>query len=101
DQPPGDGTTVLSAFTNLGGYDFTNGQIDTAGSGLTVPDGRAFFSTVRLNGILAKQLNSQPLEYMFEVKDITAGGGYTQVTQAQIARTEIGKLEVYAPAFAG
>jgi hypothetical protein len=90
--------TVLSAFTNLGGYDFTNGGVDTASTGLT-SDTRAFFSTVRLNGILAKLLNNQPLEYMFEVKDITAGGGYTQVAAAQIARTEIGKLEIYAPAF--
>jgi hypothetical protein len=36
---------------------------------------------------------------MFEVKDITGGGGYTQVAPGQIARTVIGKLEVYAPAF--
>ena len=90
--------TVLSAFTNLGGYDFTNGGVDTAGTGLT-SDSRALFSTVRLNGILAKLLNNQPLEYMFEAKDITGGGGYTQIAAAQIARTEIGKLEVYAPAF--
>ncbi len=92
--------TVLSAFTNLGAYDFTNGQVDTAATGLT-NDNRAFFDTVRLNGILAQQLNGQPLEYMFEVKDVTGGGPYTQVALGQIGAVEIGKLETYAPAFPG
>ena len=93
---PSQNPTVLSAFTNLGGYDFTNGGVDTAATGLT-SDGRAFYSNVRLNGILAQQLNGQPLEYMFEVKDITGGGTYTQVALPQISAVEIGKLEIYAP----
>lgn len=60
DNPP---NRVLSAFTNLGVYRFAS-DIDSApaGSGLTLADGRAFFSNVRLNGVLAKQLNLQPLE---------------------------------------
>ena len=95
-EGPNQGTTVLSAFTNLGGYDFTNGGVDTAVTGLT-SDNRAFFSNVRLNGILAQLLNNQPLEYMFEVKDITAGGAYTQVALSQISALEIGKIETYAP----
>jgi hypothetical protein len=97
-RPPG---TILSAFTNLGGYNFLT-AIDSslAGNGLTLGDGRAFYSTVRLNGVLAQQLNGQPLEYMFEVKDLS-GGAYVQVPQAEIAPTQIGVLEKYAPAFVG
>ena len=95
---PTQGQTVLSAFTNLGGYDFTNGGVDTVGTGLT-NDNRAFYSNVRLNGILAQQLNGQPLEYIFQVRDVTAGGAYTQVALSQVSAVEIGKLEVYAPAF--
>jgi len=97
---PSQNPTELSAFTNLGGYDFTNGQVDTAGTGLT-SDNRAFYSNVRLNGILAQTLNGQPLEYMFEVRDVTAGGSYTQVALSQISAVEIGKWEIYAPAFPG
>jgi len=97
---PSQNPTVLSAFTNLGGYDFTNSGIDTGATGLT-SDNRAFFSNVRLNGVLAQLLNGQPLEYMFEVKDITGGGTYTQIVLAQISAVEIGKLETYAPAFPG
>lgn len=97
---PNQDPTVLSAFTNLGAYDFTNGFVNTATNGLT-SDNRAFFSNVRLNGILAQQLNGQPLEYMFEVKDVTGGGSYTQVALSQISAVEIGKIETYAPAFPG
>jgi hypothetical protein len=99
-EGPSQNPTILSAFTNLGGYDFTNGQVDIAGTGLT-NDNRAFFSNVRLNGVLAQTLNNQPLEYMFEVKDITGGGAYTQVAMGQISPVQIGKHEVYAPAFVG
>jgi hypothetical protein len=97
-RPP---VTVLSAFTSLGVYNFTT-DIDSAllGTGLTLGDGRAFFSTVRLNGVLAQQLNGQPLEYMFETKDLS-GGGYVQAPVAQIGATKIGVLEKYAPAFVG
>lgn len=97
---PTDGQTVLSAFTNLGGYNFTLGDIDTAGAGLT-SDSRAFYSNVRLNGILAQKLNSQPLEYMFEVKDVTAAGAYAQVALTQISGVQIGLIETYAPSFPG
>jgi hypothetical protein len=97
---PSQGTNVLSAFTNLGGYDFTNGGVDTVGTGLT-NDNRAFFSNVRLNGILAQQLNGQPLEYIFQVRDVIAGGTYTQVALSQVSAVEIGKLEIFAPAFPG
>ena len=99
-EGPSQNPTVLSAFTNLGGYDFTNGQVDTASTGLT-SDNRAFFGNVRLNGILAQLLNGQPLEYMFEVMDVTGGGAYTQVASGQISAIEIGKIETYAPAFPG
>lgn len=99
-EGPSTNPTVLSAFTNLGVYDFTNGFVNTTTNGHT-SDNRAFFSNVRLNGILAQLLNGHPLEYMFEVKDVTAGGAYTQVPMSHISPLEIGKIENYAPAFPG
>jgi len=102
-QGPSQNPQILSAFTNLGGYDFTNGGVSsspTTGTGLT-SDNRAFYSNVRLNGILAQTLNGQPLEYIFQVRDVTAGGAYTQVVLSQVSAVEIGKLEIYAPAFPG
>ena len=95
--PNGDGTT-LSVFNKIGAYNFLT-QIDSAagGDGLTLADDRAFFSTLRLNGILAKTKNGNPLEYTFEVASYdpltNALGGYTQVPMAQVAPTNIGTWE--------
>jgi len=94
--PPPD--EVLSVFNKIGGYNFLT-QIDSAavGDGLTLADDRAFFSTLRLNGILAKTKNGNPLEYMFEVAAYNpttdALGGYTQIPLANVAPTNIGTWE--------
>jgi hypothetical protein len=94
------------AFNHVGGYQYIT-DIDSApaGTGLTVGDHRAFYSTVRLNGIMAKKFNGNPMEYMFEyaqydpVTNIL--GVWKPVTQAQIGRTVIGQVERWAPLFPG
>lgn len=89
-------------FSHIGGYNFLT-AIDSAptGSGLTLVDNRAFYDTIRLNGVLAKKLNGNPLQYMFEVTEIDMSGvpigPAVQITPAQIARTKIGLLSIYAP----
>ncbi len=57
---------LFPEFTKIGGYEYQT-QIDSAlpATGLTVGDTRAFFSTLRLNGILTQTLGGQPLEYSF------------------------------------
>ncbi|MFC3148511.1 hypothetical protein [Piscinibacterium candidicorallinum] len=96
----------LPVFDALGGYLFAS-QIDSAvpGSGKTVGDHRAFYSTVRLNGVLPKTLNGQPLEYRFEYRSTDASGNptgpWTHVAPAQCSATFIGRNERYAPAFPG
>ena len=59
-------------FTAIGGYDYL-GQVDSAlpATGLTNSETRAFFSTLRLNGILTQTLGGQPMEYRFEYQPIT------------------------------
>lgn len=103
-QPPV--VDYLPVFDALGGYLYASAiQSAVPGSGLTVGDNRAFYSTVRLNGALPKTLNGQPMEYRFEFRatdDVGhAVGVWTSVTTTQFSATTIGKLERYAPAFIG
>jgi hypothetical protein len=93
------------AFTSIGGYDFST-QIDSApaGTGLTAGDHRAFYSAIRLNGILSKKFNGSPMEYQFDVSELDGAGNpvaWHVVDSSQIAPTDIGKWEHYAPAFPG
>ena len=85
----------LTFTTNLG-FTHTAVQADrVAGNGLT-DDSRAFFSTVRLNGILTQTLNGQPMEYRFETQAYDANGNpgpWTPVLPGQIGRTVIGLWE--------
>ncbi|MCA9974321.1 MAG: hypothetical protein KC413_01170 [Anaerolineales bacterium] len=98
EEDPGDDTQIepLPVFNRVGGYNFLT-QIDSlpAGDGKTLSDDRAFYSTLRLNGILPKRINGNPCEYMFEVAEWSGGilGGYTQVPLAHIAKTHIGDLQ--------
>ncbi|HJV72453.1 hypothetical protein [Ideonella sp.] len=104
EQPPM--PEPLPVFDALGGYLYAS-QIDSAvpGSGLTLGDHRAFYSTVRLNGVLPKTMNGQPMEYRFEFRTTDALGNavgpWTPVATTQFAATVIGKVERYAPAFPG
>jgi hypothetical protein len=92
----------LPVFDALGGYLYASDIHSTVpGSGLTNGDNRAFYSTVRLNGVLPKRLNGQPMEYRFEFRETNSTGGspgpWTAITPAQFANTHIGKLDRYAP----
>ena len=96
--PPTTTTETLSVFNRIGAYHFLT-EIDSGatGDGLTNADDRAFHSTLRLNGILAKTKNGNPLEYAFEVAAYdpatNALGAYTQIPLAQVAETTIGTWE--------
>lgn len=85
----------ISAFNSVGNYNFTLGAISPV-TGLTAGDSRAFFSTVRLNGILAKTLGGQALEYKFQVAPYGTSA-WTDIHLSQVARTVIGQIERYAP----
>jgi len=103
-QPPTN--EPLPVFDALGGYLYAS-DIHSAvpGSGLTVGDARAFYASVRLNGILPKLLNGQPMEYRFEWRSVDAhgnpAGAWSPVGAGQFDSTYLGKLERYAPAFVG
>jgi hypothetical protein len=106
EQPQDGGSEPLPVFTAIGGYQYlTDIHSAPPGSGLTVGDNRAFFATMRLNGILSKTLNGNPMEYRFEIATTDANGqnpvGWTPVAPGQIARTVIGIWEHYDPAFPG
>ena len=105
--PPPPQTEPLPYFTRVGGYDFLT-DIDVAGTGLTVSDGRAFYSTLRLNGVMARQFKYNPanaaeapgaLEYKFQVRDLDASGAWTDVDPgSQVAATRIGDIQTFVPA---
>ena len=103
-QPPTN--EPLPVFDALGDYLYAS-AIDSAvpGSGLTTADARAFYNTVRLNGVLPKLLNGQPMEYRFEWRATNAVGnpasGWVPVGAGQFTSTYLGRLERYAPAFPG
>jgi hypothetical protein len=105
-EPPDGGVPSYPVFTHIGGYKYST-QIDSApaGSGLTLGDGRAFYSAIRLNGVLSKTLGGNPMEYQFEVRELDAGGSpigaWTTVAPGQIAPTNIGTWEKFEPAFPG
>lgn len=96
----------LPVFDALGGYLVASAIHSVVpGSGLTLGDGRAFYGSVRLNGVLPKMLNGQPMEYRFEWRSVDASGNpvgaWSAVTLAQFGSTYLGKLERYAPVFVG
>ena len=86
-------TEPYPVFRYVGGYNFLN-NIDSLplGDGKTTADDRAFYSTIRLNGIISKKLNGNPMEYRFEWKELPAGA-WAPVPPTMIARTVIGLWE--------
>jgi hypothetical protein len=92
--PPG----CLTTFRYIGGYNILTGINSTAaGNGLTTADSRAFFLTVRLNGVVCKQHSGGPAEYRFEFRTLPAGA-WTPVPPDWIERTEIGLWQSTVPA---
>lgn len=95
---------LIPLFTSVGKYDYTTDvNSGSAGNGLTIADSRAFFDTLRLNGVLTQELNFQPMEYRFETIATDASGTplggaiWTPVLQSQMAFTLIGTWEHFPP----
>lgn len=101
-QQPGPVDTELAAFDALGAYLFAT-DINPA-TGLTA-DQRAFYSTVRLNGVLPKRVSGTALEYQFDMRTTDAAGNatgpWTLIATTQFSSTVLGKLERFAPLFPG
>jgi hypothetical protein len=85
-------TDIPPSFTHVGVVNIQT-QIDS-GTGLTIGDHRAFYSTLRLYGTVPKKLNGNQTEYMFDVAEYSPAnvlGAAVQIQPAQIARTVIGQ----------
>ncbi|HTA72201.1 MAG TPA: hypothetical protein VK776_28165 [Bryobacteraceae bacterium] len=93
--------SLFPQFTSIGVYDYDGVTPDInsslGGNGLTIPDSRAFFNTLRLNGILTQTLGGLPMEYRFETQPTDAAGNplgpWSPVLPAQIAQTLLGHWE--------
>lgn len=87
----------IPAFLRIGGVDYQTGMHSAPfGNGLTNSN-YAFFSSLRLNGIVSRTLGFQPMEYCFEyTKDFNGLGlpvNWQPVLGPQIAQTNIGYVE--------
>ncbi len=96
--------SLFPQFTSIGAYDYlTDIHSGLGGSGLTIGDNRAFFNTLRLNGILTQTLGGLPMEYRFETAPTDAAGNPTAawkpVLPAQIAKTLLGHWEHHIAVF--
>lgn len=90
-------------FTHVGKYNHqTDIESAVGGSGLTSADGRAFYSTINLNGTLPKEFEGGAMEYHFDVRELQPDGTHMTVWApidiSKIGRTVIGQLLKYAPA---
>jgi hypothetical protein len=89
--------TPIPAFLRVGGYDYdTQVRSHVGENGLTTGN-YAFFSSLRLNGILAQRLSGVALEYCFEYTKQYNGTGqpinWTRVLADKIDQTNIGYVE--------
>lgn len=92
--PPG----CLTTFRYIGGYNILSGINSTlAGDGRTTADKRAFYATIRLNGVLCKQHSGGPAEYRFEYREHPAGA-WAPIPTDWIERTVIGLWQSTVPA---
>ena len=95
------GDEPLSVFRSVGVYRFAT-DINAA-TGLTNSGGYGFYNGLRLNGTLAKRLNAQPLEYIFEWAETDAAGttpapaDWKKVALPRIGETRIGDVVRWAP----
>ncbi|WP_157592720.1 hypothetical protein [Solirubrobacter soli] len=86
---------TIGVFTKIGGLFYaTDVDSGVGGSGLTVADSRAFFSTLRLNGGLSVVDGAPLIEYRFETIATDAAGNpmgsWTKVDGGKIVATNIG-----------
>ena len=90
DQPPGT-DQPYPWFDHIGVYKTVTGfDSGAAGTGRTIGGDRAFYSNLRLNGVLGRLFNGQPAEYRFEYDN---GGGWQPVLPAQMVAMQIGTWE--------
>ncbi|WP_270886041.1 hypothetical protein [Pedococcus sp. 5OH_020] len=75
----------IGVYKTVTGFDSASG-----GTGRTIADNRAFYASLRLNGVLGRLLNGQPAEYRFEYDD---GSGWKPVLPAQMVAMQIGTWE--------
>jgi len=94
--------TLVPLFTAIGGYDY-DADIDSVlpATGLTNSDTRAFFSTMRLNGVLTQTYDGAPLEYMFEYQPIAVATTTlaAAITAAAVSITVTSGASFPAPPF--
>ncbi len=98
---------LFPQFTSIGNYDYDGIAPDInsslGGNGLTKADSRAFFNTLRLNGILTQTLGGQAMEYRFETVPTDAvgnlAGAWAPVLPAQIGKTLLGHWEHHIAVF--
>lgn len=93
-------------FTHVGTYNHQTEINSIPGNdGLTTVDGRAFYSSIRLNGSLPKKLAGAPMEYRFDERELQSDGtpitAWAPIDMSKISRTVIGELLKYAPAYPG
>jgi hypothetical protein len=94
------------AFHSIGNYLYET-EIDSApaGTGRTLSGDRAFYATLRLNGVGAKTFDGGPMEYKFQSRELDASGtptgSWTDIEASQIAKTVIGTWEQFDPDFPG
>lgn len=96
-QGPEPGPEPIPAFLRIGGIDYdTDMQSHVGESGLTNSQ-YAFFSTLRLNGVLSQTLNGQPMEYCFEFTGQYDGAGnpvnWQRVLAGHMGQRKIGHIE--------
>ena len=88
---PGDTDQPYPWFDHIGVYKTLTGfDSGPGGTGRTLGDDRAFYSALRLNGVLGRLLGGQPAEYRFEYDD---GSGWKPVLPGQMVPMQIGTWE--------
>jgi hypothetical protein len=94
------GTEPAAVFDRIGTIKFlTDINSTPAGDGLTVSDGRAFFSDMPLRGALPKKLNGVAAEYTFQWQEVAPGAAPNPALwqPAPLAPTTIGMLQNFDP----
>lgn len=94
---PGPGPVPIPAFLRIGAFDYESQVKSHVGeSGLTNGN-YAFYSGLRLNGILSQTLNNKPLEYCFEFTGQYDGSGnpvnWQRVLSNLMGQCNIGYVE--------
>jgi len=103
DPPEGE---PYPAFHSIGNVLYET-EMDSApaGTGRTLSGNRAFYATLRLNGVGAKTFDGGPMEYKFQSRALDASGTptgpWTDIEASQIAKTVIGTWERFDPDFPG